>query len=102
MYYQNLLKLQNRRYPRVWRRGGGLHERDILLHSLGKLPLISSDMETEAVVWRLAEFVQLCNTRTELHRIWHIVRHLNIFAQKEVCLRRRHLEFTPSIWLRHE
>lgn len=73
-----------------------------ILHSLGKFPLVCRDVEAEAIVWRLAEFVQLCYTRAELHRIWHIICHLNVLAQEEICLWIGHLEFPPGVRLRHE
>jgi hypothetical protein len=40
-----------------------------VLHSLRRFPLVCRDVEAEAIVWRLAEFVQFCYTRAELHRI---------------------------------
>lgn len=73
-----------------------------ILYSLRKFPLVCRDMEAEAIVWRLAEFVQLCYTRAELHGIWHIILHVNVLAQEEICLWIGHLKFSPCIWLRHE
>lgn len=77
-------------------------ERGPLLYSLRKFPLICRNVETEAIIRRLAEFMELCYSRAELHRVWHIVCHFNVLAQEEVCFWIGSFKFAPRIRLWHE